>query len=289
MKPLLGIDCTLNRKNYSMNIESLDLQSPNQALKESLDATMNEAEATNERAKLPGYLRFLQYITGAGAFVIFAGIVRGLVDSDGLSIGKTYGNNAKGLFWICGGCFLLWAVLRFLAARRAKMVFNQEETVVVESRLKSAETQIYRDLGVPANAPDVDLLMYRYVNKKGKIKPLMIPGANTPYLPASFKVYAQEDKLYFANLEMKLALPLSAMKQIRKIDKKIAVLSWIKDVSPKDEPYAQYKIKEGQGMVYYKPYYELSFMAKGEEWTVMFPCYELPVMEAGTGLHVSAE
>lgn len=288
MKPLFAIDLSENKKNEALNIEQFEVQRPSLSLKAALDAAMDEAEKTEQSSQLPGLLRAAQWLCGMGALLMITGLIRAMIGSDGVSLAQAY-ENAAAIFWAAGGCLILWGILKYFSIRKVKKVNEAEETALLESKLKSIPASIFQELGVPTDAPDVDVLQYRYKMKGGEVKPSMISTTGTAYMHLSVKLYTQNDSLYFVTLDGKFGLPLSAVQVIRKIDKKIAVIGWTKDQAPNEEPYSQYNIKDVHDLtVMYKPYYELHLSFGGENWTVQFPCYELPAFEAATGLKVTS-
>ncbi len=283
MKPLFGIDCTENKKNEVLNLEQFLVQKTTSAMEETLQSTVTEAEEYLEQSKLPAVLRGAQWLCGAGTLLVATGILKALAKFDGPSIAQAY-ENAGYLFWIAGGCLVVWAILKLMSIRKMKALDEHEETSVLVSKSEGIQQAIYRELGVPANAPDVDVLVCRYKVKDGNVKYCNFAMTSTPYMHGSFKLFGGETELIFADLDGKYSIPRSALRQIRRIDKRIGVIGWNKDQEFRDEPYAQYKIKENNGVILYKPYYELSFRHDEEDWTILFPCYELDAFESATGL-----
>ncbi len=283
MKPLFGVDCTENKNNEELNLEQFAIQKTSPAMQASLETTMEEAEEHLERSKLPAILRGAQWICGAGGLLIAVGILKAMAKFDGPSLAQAY-KNAGFLFWIAGGCLIIWAVLKLLSLRQEKALAEDEKTSVLVSKSNSVQEAIFRELGVPTNALDVDVLLCRYKVKDGKIKHCNISMTSTPYMHVSFKLFAGENDIFFANLEGKYSVPRSAFREILRMDKRIGVLGWTKDVDFHENPYAQYKIKANNGLIFYKPYYELRLYYKGEDWVILFPCYELDAFESVTGL-----
>ena len=76
MKPFLGIDLTLNKKNDQFNGNEFLVQKPSSALSESLEASTDKAEKTIEKAKLPLPLRIVQFISGISALILASGILK---------------------------------------------------------------------------------------------------------------------------------------------------------------------------------------------------------------------
>ena len=76
MKPCLGIDLTLNKKNEQFNGSEFLIQKTSVALSESLEASTDKAEKTIEKSKLPLPLRIAQFVCGIAALLITSGILK---------------------------------------------------------------------------------------------------------------------------------------------------------------------------------------------------------------------
>ena len=88
------------------------------------------------------------------------------------------------------------------------------------------------------------------------------------------------------------SLDLDELRQIAKVNKRIVVIGWNKEESPKKGEYKEYKISVNDGAantVSYKPYYILEGVHNGEAYGIYFPCYELPTFERLTGLRAKAD
>lgn len=135
------------------------------------------------------------------------------------------------------------------------------------------------------SAVDVDLLTFRYKRQKDKIVPKEIGLSTTAYFNPEMKVYAEDDRLYLVDLEHKYAFERAELTAIRTVKKTIMLLDWNKDTHPAEGRFKQYKMTVDQyDQTHLKPYHILELTHNGEQWGIYFPCYELPIFEALTGL-----
>lgn len=284
IKPLFGIDCTENKDNEVTNFDRFCVQRVSPALKDSLESASLEAQETLESMKLPKILRWIQMFSGVGALCIVAGLLKGVLTEDGPTIPQAY-ENAPALFWVAGACVIIWGVLVWMASRRVKAFAEKEETALLSSKLESIASSIYHELGVPEDATEVDIPLCRYKIKKDTVKHEYIYSANTAHINGNFRIYINQQSLYFANLEGKFAVPVSSLRKIQRVDKSFSAYGWTKETEPNKEPYSQYKLSvDKNDVVRYKPYYELTMQYENEEWSVVIPAYELPVYESITGI-----
>ncbi len=284
MKPFLATDLTEDKQNTQKDGLEFLVQRPSAALTQSLETAAQKAMDTVHLSKLPGILRAGQWLMGAAAFLIIVGIVKSLIN--GTSLSEAF-DNAPFLFWIAGGCLIGWLILFLLSARRSKRVLEQEESTLAFSNLDNIVNSIWGDLGVPATAPEIDILSFCYKNKEEEIKPVTSGLENSPYHNEAFRVFADGQMLYIADVRAKFAIPRSALRRIRRIDKRIAAIGWNKEEGINTGRYKEYKLRQDQyNCVYSKPYYILEFTHRGQDWGIYFPSYELPILQGLTGLTV---
>ena len=205
MKPFLGIDLTLNKKNDQFNGNEFLVQKPSSALSESLEASTDKAEKTIEKAKLPLPLRIVQFISGIAALILASGILKADV-----SLAEGY-HNAPGLFWAAGICAVLWLILWLCSNHKAKSVLDTDESTQTFSHLDGIANAVYAELAVPDDAKNIDILSFfirsrmaksrfrrrgcRYSNtstlnlrylptKRTYILPIWKENMRSPYLPS---------------------------------------------------------------------------------------------------------
>lgn len=279
MKPVFGIDLTENKKNTQIDGQVFRVQAPSPALMQALENSTKKSQATVKRSQLPLALRIVQYTSGLLAACTLMGVGRADVTFE-----QAY-ENAPWVFWMGGICFAIWLVLWILGKVKSKSVLSTEESSQTFSHLESVANSIYTELGVPAEAKEVDVLSFFYKMKNGKMKLCERGMQVAPYFLANYKLFADNQTLYFVNLDGKYAFPKSEMKGIRRVKKHIRVMGWNKDTQPNEGIYKQYKLTTDQyGCVHSKTYGILKLEHNGQGYELYIPCYELPRIEKLTGL-----
>ena len=94
MKPFLGIDLTVDKKNKEYNGKEFLVQEPSEALSSSLEASNEKLDETIKKARLPLPLRILELVCGFGALSVIAGFFK-----SGASLSEAL-KNAPQLFWL---------------------------------------------------------------------------------------------------------------------------------------------------------------------------------------------
>lgn len=277
MKPFLGIDLTLNKKNEQFNGVEFLVQKPSSALSKSLEASTDKAEKTIENSKLPLPLRIVQFICGIAALLIASGILKADV-----SLTEGY-HNAPGLFWAAGVCAALWLILWLCSRQKAKTILDTDESTQTFSHLDGVANAVYAELAVPDDAKDIDVLSFFYKIKDGEIKVQEKGMQVFQYLNPVFKIFSDEGNLYLANLEGKYAFPLSSIVKMHTVKKHIRIAGWNKDEEFNKGIYKQYKLTtDNYGCIHCKQYYILEINHQGDSYGIYIPCYELPVLEECT-------
>ncbi len=206
----------------------------------------------------------------------------GLPFVEGLSVSY---QNAPWLF--CGTviCAIVWVVLLFAKRKKKKATLEDEENNLAISRLDDIHDTIMTELSVPSDSKEVDVLFFHYKVKDGEIKVHGKATQMVQYLNLVFNIYADEENLYLANLECKYAFPLSSLKTIRTIKKRIHLPEWNKEEAFNKGIYKKYKlVSDKYGFIHCKSYHILELTHNGENYGIYFPNYELPIFEEVTGL-----
>ncbi len=276
MKPFLGVDLTTDKKNGQVNGIEFLVQTPSTALSNTLEVSSEKAEKTVNKAKLPLLFRIIQFVCGIAALLIAGGTLNADV-----SLAEGY-SNAPWLFWAAGICAVTWLILWIWSKSKAKTVLETDESAQTFSHLESVASAIYKELAVPDDAKDVDILFFFYKVKNGEIK-LVEKTIATQYFNPEFKIFTDEENLYLANLEGKYAFPLSSIKKLHTVKKHIRIAGWNKEEKHNKGIYKQYKLTtDNYGCIHCKQYYILEINHQGESHGIYIPCYELPVLEECT-------
>ena len=281
MKPLFSIDLTNDKNNLIMNGTDFIVATPSDILQQKLEKSMDRADEVVGKAKLPLVLTVFQAIFGVVGVAIVAGVLESL---DGLSLKEMY-QRAPWLIWVGAACIIGFVLINFLGKSKAKAVLSTDESVNTFSHLASVKEAIYSELSVPVAAKEVDILSFFYKVKDGKIKVKQNGLQTAQYFNSTHKIYVENGKFYMVNLEAKNEFPLSSLRAIRTVNKRVVVDEWYKEEPFNKGIYKPYRISvTKQGDYTYKGYHILELEIDGEVWGIYFPAYELSAFEEVTGL-----
>jgi len=282
MKPFLGINLTDNKKNSEPNGEEFLVIRTSSGMSRILEESGETVSNVVERSKLPLPFRFLQGACGVTGAIAVASLFKALARSDDLTIDAAY-QNAPWVFWLAGGCVVVWLVLKLISNKKASTVLQKDESTQAFSKLDSVLNTVYSELSVPETAKFVDVLSFFYKVKDGNIK--VCEKSLAQYFNPEYKIFADSENLYLANPEGKYAFPKSDIQRILTVKKHIRIASWNKEERFNKGEYKQYKLtSDNYGNIHCKSYCILEISRNNEIWNVYFPCYELPVLEELTGL-----
>lgn len=279
MIPFFGIDLTTDKKNQQPSGQNFLSKKPSAPLTQSLTASANKAEENLQRAKLPLLLRILQYLFGIVALVFALGIFRSKVP---FAVGY---QNAAWVYWTAGICLIAWLVLTIWGMVRSRSVLGAEESRQTFSGLEQFNDAIFEDLKVPADAKTVDILSFFYKAEDGTIRVCEKPLQMAPYINLDFKLFADHEFIYLANLEGRYTFPRASLVKIATVDRHIRLHGWNKEEPYNKGIYKPYQLTtDGYHTIHCTGYHILHIDHNGSDWGIYFPSYELPAFEEVTGL-----
>lgn len=278
MKPFLGINLTTDKNNTQTNGDELIVARPSLAMSQTLEDATQTAINVIKKAGLPLPLRIVQWVCGAAALLIAAGILKSGSISEGYK-------NAPVLYWVAGACALVWGTLMIAGKVKAKKVTSADQNQYAISKFTGTVESVFYELGVPTEAKEIDLLSFYYKEKDGEIDICEKVMQLSNFFNKVYSVHKDSENLYFTNTEAKYAIPLSSVTGLKVIKKKARVNEWHKQEKYNEGSYKQFKLSADQfGCVHCHSYCILEANCNGTVWGVYFPSYEQPVIEELVGI-----
>lgn len=284
MKPFIGIDITENKKNTELNGKEFVVQETSKALYEAYDKATDEIGDFSKKASMPLWYRIIHKIIGVGALIVSTSLVKIVLNNDGI---ETLIKVVKEMPWfvlIGVSCWIVFGCMTLIARKKIKEIAESDEFNHSQSKAETLSNSIYAELGVPPQAPFVDILSFQYKIKDGEIKPKGKGAKTVPFINIAFRIHSDSENLYLTEMENKYAFSFSEIKGIKMIKERGFIQAWNKDVAFNKGEYKQYKITKNDYGYYFKQYCILELDHNGEIWQIFFPDYELPVFEQLTGL-----
>lgn len=284
MKPLLGIDLTNDKKNEQLNGSEFITAKPSEAMTRALEKALNGADEVYKKSRLPLVLRIIKWICGAVGGISIAALIEVLVSGE-ISIKDVLSINGIGVLFFVAACLAAWGFLEILSRKKEEAVMEKDESSRTLTKLERTTDALFAELNVSSDAKDVDILSFFYKIKNGDIKAEAKGMQIAQYYNFNYKIFADSENFYMANLEEKYAFPLSSLRTIRTVKKHIILFSWNKEEKYNKGVYKQYKLQmDDGGKIHCNKYHIMEFEHNGEIWGIYFPDYELPSFEEITGL-----
>ena len=165
------------------------------------------------------------------------------------------------------------------AAKQAKRTPAQEAAVkTANDAFAEVTADSAKQLGVPADCPDTDLLYTVYSTKTGKAEPYSVMGTRV-FTNYPRKVFAKDGDLCISDIRTLYRVPLSALGEIETVDEKIGLSFWNKEKHYRSPEYAQYDIRATRWMLSMRSYIKLTASMNGEDYLLLFPAYEKGSLE----------
>lgn len=286
MKPFYGIDRTTLKKNTFHEGDCFIAATVSDMTRQSYVRALQSAAKELEATKLNPILRGLKTVCSWITLIVFIGTIRALGN---VTIAEAF-ENAPGIFWLMGGCGVVWLVLTILTNRKAKAVMAGEDFNMSTRRLEGEIDRVFRELQVPEDAKEVDVVQLTYRWKNGTVKISTTGSETTPYTNVSLRVFRREDVLCLADLENRYELPISAMRRLKMVKKPLVIQGWNKEEKLNDPFYKPYKLTmDNYERVHTKSYGLLELNHDGVDWALWLPPYELNYISALTGLPITEE
>lgn len=286
MKPFYGIDRTENRKNTFREGDCFIAASTSRAVSSAMEQAAEGAAVQLRKSKLPFPLGGIRTVCGWAAALLLFSIVRALRS---VTLLEGY-ENAPFLFWLTGICAAVWLVLTVIGAVIRKNVQATEDFTVAVKRVEDQVDAAFRELGVPADAKDVDVIAISHRWKNGKLKPVTYGLETSERTTEPFKVFLREDRLCFATPEHRYEFDRAELQVLRSVKKHIYSKGWNKEEDYDEGFYKPYKLTvDNYGRIHMRSYGLLELEHEGILWAIWLPPYELNYISALTGLKIVEE
>ena len=244
-----------------------------------------EIDSFEKKRGVPVWYTALEYLALLAFLFCFLFMAGRLKEASFAEVYGTY----PAVFYGGIGCLVLWGVLSLLERIRKKRAADSEELRRLEQATNETVRRSEHALDIPAGAKRMDVLSAVLIRKKnGKERPYSLRMSN--YINLEQYVYCKDGCLCFSDLYSELSVPLSALSEIRRVDKSVNFMPWNKEEGVRSPAYPPYRLKmNAYGAVFCKPYYSLPVRDERGEFEILFCSYELDSLNALLNLPVRAE
>lgn len=241
----------------------------NPIIEEKLNSHLEKTNNLQKEASLPGFLLVIRLIVGFLSLSIISGIIGSLGD---VSLIEGY-NNAPYLFYIGGVSLLIWIMIVIYSKYKKENALSSDECKVLIEESDELLSLCLDDLKVPNDFELVDVFSYGYKvsnNKEKQITSLF------KYINMELRMFKEEDNICLADTNKVYSFPISSIKDIKLVNKRISFYGWNKDIAYNSKEFKQYKItSNNNGVFLMKSYYSIIINNEIEDYEILVPIYDI--------------
>ena len=240
---------------------------------EKLDRAAEQSEKLDKKLKAPEWM----------VYTYFPALALGLALILVMLFGKggfSYIYETRWYFLYVGIAAIVYGIFcrTFIAVKKIKSRRNP----AVDEFKKSTEAlgaECYKELGVPEEAADVDVIMpYVKTDKNGE--EVLKRGLTESYINYSFKVFTEGDEICFADSTQVLSLPKDRFGKGEKVDKRIRLPQWNKSEPYNGDKYGGYAITPSGNGIVVNGYYSIGLDLNGEQYEIHVPEYDAETLSS---------
>lgn len=236
--------------------------------KEQVDFS-NKIKEYEKKATLPTWLVVVRVVVFILAVLFFMAFFANLTQVED---GGKIPSQSWIVFVFAIICLIASCLVTIIKKRRAKKVATSQEYTDCIKGGEELYKRSLNELGIPQDAPSVDVFITVYTTKSGKVKPAtkLFDFVNT-----SVKIFSDENTFSFADLQTVFTLQKSWFKGFEKIEKRVTFNVWHKEKSNLSDEYKQYGVKvNGSGVLYVKNCVKILFEKDETQYYIVIPPYD---------------
>ena len=276
MKPIFCTDITVDKRNTVINGTEFITKSISPEKRAEMDARADELQNLINQAKTPGWMVTLRSVAGFGSLIMAMNLFQVVMEkgfSALFAADQIMGTS------ICLGAVALWFYLDRVGKMRVKKMENNPELKAKNNALEIEIAMMMHEMGVPASAKPMDVLVFNYKVKDGKVEPVSPAMLPQIYMNFECKAFADGDSISIADSENVYSFKKSDVKMLRVVDEKSTVYSWNKQDEPTSSKYAAYGLSLNKmGMATTSSYYIVEIEKDGETFGLYVPSYEAEIL-----------
>ena len=276
MKPIFCTDITVDKHNTVINGSEFITNSISEEKRAEMDARADELQNLINQAKTPGWMVTLRSVAGFGSLIMAMNLFQVVMEkgfSALFAADQIMGTS------ICLGAVALWFYLDRQGKMKVKRMENNPELKAKNNALEVEIALMMHEMGVPVNAKAMDVLVFNYKTKDGKVEPVSPAMLPQIYMNFECKAFDGGDSVSIADSENVYTFKKSDIKMLRVVDARSTVYSWNKQEEPTSSKYSMYGVSLNKmGMATTSSYYVVEIEKDGETFGLYVPCYEAEIL-----------
>lgn len=270
LKNIFCADCTEESQEPILNGEQYVVRRISEETKADLNIIKEKYKELSKSARMP----FGLYITKILAFFCVFVVAAAVITTD-----EPVMKEAPMIF--VGGCICLfvWLFLTLYETVFSRRAYRTDAAMELETESNKATEKILKDLAIPEDAENMDLLCFDYmIDKDGKVVDI---NNACNYQNREFQIFCEENNVCFADKEYVLAIPKEEIGEIIRINKKITIPTWHKSEKYNSKKYKEMGVSASNGCLIVRPYYSVQI---GSDQNILIPGYDIDLFLDVIGL-----
>ena len=232
----------------------------------SLEQTTDRLESIMRKGSLPFSLEIIRSLC-LSAFLL---ILAGLSGREG-PLSNACKESPK-LSFAAAAFFAAWLSLKIFEKIRHSRIEKQYSEEDIKNTVHSVDTESLKLLGVPEDAPEIEILSEGYTLRKGKRRRRHL--ALCQYANFPMHIFVEDGRLCIANLTERWDIPLSSLGRAVLVNKRAPLPNWFKEEPYTDEKYKQYKITTNNFGHYFSRFYRTDIDDERGDHYLLIPEYD---------------
>ncbi len=227
-----------------------------------------------EKGSVPCLVTIVKFLLNLVWICIFGGMIQAC--GKGTSWKEMY-ENVPMFFYVGGGTFLLWLLINVVEKLKMKRAIDTSDIEGMMHQAQVLEAQLHMEIGIPEDAPCVDVIQQSYEMKKGKKK--IIHAMTSAFMNPEMYIYAKEDKLCFCDRTDEYSIPLDRIRGVELFKKPVQISGWNKDEPITDDKFKEFKPYQTDAGYFVKQHYMIYVQGDAEEFVIRIPNYDYATVE----------
>lgn len=278
MKNIFGVDITKSKENTRFDGNVFISKRLTPALQMKMDSCFSSI-AKHKKSVFSIIIKIMYYLLLIILICFIkadAGIIIDYFFYDGISFKDAF-NNAPYLFYFECCVIVLFIFTVVVKIKSNKKIAENIVSEMSDNDFEKIMDEAIKQLDIPDNAYETDVLSYRYKTKNNKDK--LCSYGTFDYRNLELLMYVQDFNLNFAEIceGWVMSIPLSSFKSMVKVKKRALVPYWNKSNDYCSDFYKHYKItKNGYGNGnYFVYYYKITIQDIKGDFELFIPNYDI--------------
>lgn len=237
-----------------------------------------QVNQVQEKGSVPCLVTIFKFLLNLVWICIFGGMIQAC--GKGTSWKEMY-ENVPMFFYVGGGTFLLWLLIQVVEKLKMKRAIETSDIEGMMHQADVLEAQLHMEIGIPEDAPCVDIIHQCYEMKKGKKK--ILHAMSYPFVNPEVYVYRKGDMLCFCDRTDEYSIPMDRIRGVELFKKPVQVSGWNKDEPITDDKYKEFKPSQTDAGYFVKQHYMIYVQGDAEEYIIRIPNYDFAKVESCVG------